>query len=383
MTRVRRIRRIWSWGGPATDRVDAIVLLYAQSDAELRRLEADVRALTGQLHHKAGATQWLQPLASDGSLKQEAFGFVDGISQPRMRGTRAAQRDTPPNDVVAPGELTLGYPDNLGRFPPTPSIAAGLDPAHLLPDVGPDPWRQRPEFGRNAATGRRDFGRNGTYLVVRQLEQHVGAFRQWLDDATAATQGSPLPKPDAARREMIAAKVVGRWQNGTSLVRYPDAPGPNAHTDNEFMYGVEDPTASRCPMGAHIRRVNPRDGLARGSNEQHATVNSHRMLRVGRSYDAEKSGDPGLLFMCVNVDIERQFEFVQGSWLLNPSFSGLEHETDPLVGHEAADRRFTLCTAEGPMRLRGLREFVRMRGGGYFFLPGRAAYRFLATFGAQ
>jgi len=373
----------WTWGGPSTDRVDAIVLLYAQSDSELRSLEVDVRAGTTQLDHKAGATQWLEPLAPPSQPKLEKFGFVDGISQPRMRGARSAQRDrTPSNDVVAPGELTLGYPDNLGRFPPTPSIAAGLDPAHLLPDVGPDPWRQRPEFARNQATGRRDLGRNGTYLVVRQLEQDVGAFKQWLDDATAATQGSPLPKNAAARREMIAAKVVGRWQNGTSLVRYPDAKGPNNDPDNDFRFGEEDPTGSRCPFGAHIRRVNPRDGLTPGSKEQQAVVNTHRLLRVGRPYDVE-NGNPGLLFMCVNVDIERQFEFVQGSWLLNPSFSGLEHETDPLVGHEAADRRFTLCTADGPMRLRGLRDFVWMRGGGYFFLPGRAAYRFLATFGAQ
>jgi len=74
---------------------------------------------------------------------------------------------------------------------------------------------------------------------------------------------------------------------------------------------------------------------------------------------------------------------VQGSWLLNPSFSGLERETDPMLGHEAGTRQLTVPTGEGPLRLRGLTEFVRMLGGGYFFLPGRSAYRFLTTFGTQ
>ena len=360
----------WSWGGPTTTRVDALVLLYAESDAELRRVEAVVRAGAGQLHHNVAATQWLQTLQS--SSAREAFGFVDGVSQPRIRGTSRSQLEsTSPNDIVAPGELTLGYPDNLGRFPPTPSIASGLDPDHQLPDIGPDPHRQRPEFSRNEATGRRDLGRNGTYLVVRQLEQDHAAFTKWLDEATAMTADSALPKDPVLRKEMIAAKAIGRWYNGTSIVRYPERPGTkkghDLPPDNDFMFGEEDPSASRCPFGAHIRRANPRDGLAPGSKEQHAVVNAHRMFRVGRSYDAEPGGKPGLLFMCVNADIERQFEFVQGSWLLNPSFSGLERETDPMLGHEAGTRQLTVPTGEGPLRLRGLTEFVRMLGGGYFF----------------
>jgi deferrochelatase/peroxidase EfeB len=206
------------------------------------------------------------------------------------------------------------------------------------------------------------------------------------------TEGSSLPGDRQARREAIAARTVGRWHNGTSLVRYPDRPGTTQDAatgatvdhapDNDFMYGAEDPAARRCPLGAHIRRANPRDGLAPGSPEQLAIVNSHRMLRVGRSY-APRDGTPGLLFMCVNVDIERQFEFVQESWLHNPSFAGLERETDPLLGHERPPRCFTVDNSAGPLRLAGLAEFVRMRGGGYFFLPSRTAYRFLVTFPAH
>jgi deferrochelatase/peroxidase EfeB len=183
---------------------------------------------------------------------------------------------------------------------------------------------------------------------------------------------------------MIAAKLVGRWRDGTSLARYPDCPGtridPQAAPDNDFLFGEEDPTGSRCPFGAHIRRANPRDGLAPGSREQHAVVNNHRMLRVGRSYGAQ-TDERGLLFMCVNVDIERQFEFVQQSWILNPQFAGLEDEADPLLGNGAPQRRFTLQAEGARLRLGNLADFVRMRGGGYYFLPGRTAYRFLASAG--
>ena len=46
-------------------------------------------------------------------------------------------------------------------------------------------------------------------------------------------------------------------------------------------------------------------------------------------------------------------------------------------------RVLTIATEDGPLRLRGMSDFVRMRGGGYFFMPGRAAYHFLATLGSR
>ena len=49
-------------GWPGDRARDAIVLLYAQSDGELRA-ETEVRSLTAELHHMAGATQWLPPRA--------------------------------------------------------------------------------------------------------------------------------------------------------------------------------------------------------------------------------------------------------------------------------------------------------------------------------
>jgi deferrochelatase/peroxidase EfeB len=104
------------------------------------------------------------------------------------------------------------------------------------------------------------------------------------------------------------------------------------------------------------------------------------MLRVGRSYAATSSERAGLMFMCVNADIERQFEFVQRSWLIEPSFHGLENETDALLGRADAPRDFTIPIENAPLRLRGLRDFVGVRGGGYFFMPSRAAFSVLARY---
>ena len=109
-------------------------------------------------------------------------------------------------------------------------------------------------------------------------------------------------------------------------------------------------------------------------------TNRHRILRVGRSYrdQPEKSDKPGLLFMCLNADIERQFEFIQQTWVLNPRFHGLQNEADPMLAGTISEVRMTIPTPNGPLPVKGLEDFVTVRGGGYFFMPGRACIRYLA-----
>ena len=90
----------------------------------------------------------------DGSLilPNERFGFADGVSQPVIRGAPRKNMRALENDLVAPGEIVLGYPDNIGTLPPSPSLADKHDPQHYLPDKGPDPFRRRPS---SRATRRR------------------------------------------------------------------------------------------------------------------------------------------------------------------------------------------------------------------------------------
>ncbi|MGR4869096.1 Dyp-type peroxidase [Variovorax sp. LARHSF232] len=371
----------WRWG-LGERAVDVVVMLFADDPAglalqlEALRLSADLRG------HAEVLFQEFLPLPSSGRAV-EAFGFVDGVSQPAMRGTRRAET-VAPRDVIAPGEIVLGYRDELGRCGPSSTLHASRDPGHHLGDAGVDPSRQRPLFKpAPGASAPRDFGHNGTFLVVRELEQHVDAFNAWIEAQAPGLRGNDVPLSLRERREWLAAKLVGRWRDGSSLLRYPERPAggwwpPHKHKrvepDNAFLYGQEDPAGMRCPIGAHIRRANPRDGLALGAAETAAAVQTHRLLRVGRSYRTPQ-GRQGLMFMCVNVDIERQFEFVQQRWILNSSFEALRDESDALLGRGARGLSIPGCPARRPA---GMQDFVTMRGGGYFFLPSRAALQVLA-----
>ncbi len=411
----------WDWGNDKNP-TDALLLVYGATPGDQEVAEAKLLQAAVKLGHTVVHSLPLTPLF--GTPAREPFGFADGISQPVIRGTPRAKTHVSPNDLVAAGEILLGYPDNIGEIPPSPSIAAQSDPDHLLPDVGPDPCRRRPEFSRYEGIGRRDLGANGAFLVVRQLRQDVRGFRQWLEQVaeqfdqagvvladhrrlalTGGGEGQPHPshfsilKAQAGSIERkrledaIAAKLIGRWWDGTSLVRHPLAPGTQeispSRPDNDFLLGAEDPSGLACPFGAHIRRANPRDTRFPGEQEEIDSVNRHRILRVGRTYgrldpaDPKKlaldAGDPdkGLLFMCLNADIERQFEFIQKTWLLNRNLHGLEQETDPIIGQ--GPRAFTIPTPTRPLRLEINVDFVTLRGGGYFFLPGRSALRYLAS----
>src|SRR6185437_15811430 len=116
--------------------------------------------------------------------------------------------------------------------------------------------------------------------------------------------------------------------------------------------------------------ANPRDSLNPGSQDQIDISNRHRIIRVGRKYEPAKGGKPGLLFICLNGDLERQFEFVQQTWVLGNVISlscpiTLAGERDPvLAGGPAHNAGFTIPTGDGPMRLSPPPRFVTVRGGG-------------------
>jgi deferrochelatase/peroxidase EfeB len=398
----------WLWGGPDAE-VDAILLVYASDDPALDGILARRREELAANGHGVVRMIRFATLPARGPVR-EPFGFVDGISDPVIRGIGRWMLPEHRRHLVEPGEFVLGYPDNLGFVPASPSVAADDDPRQVLPALGADLGHPRPEFSTRQPTGERDLGRNGTFLVVRHLEQDREGFDRFLGEAARALAGNGAA-PDARNEEWIAAKMVGRWRDdGSSLVRHPHrprqpnpAPGQLLPPDNDFLYGLEDANGLRCPFGAHIRRANPRESLApsradptailqaiqAGANpfdtisapaqQQLAITNRHRILRVGRSYrpqgDLEK---PGLVFMCLNTDIERQFEFAQKTWVLGPSFHGLEAERDPLIGPGEDAVALTIPTPSGPIRLKGLHDFVTVKGSGYFFLPGRTAIRYLA-----
>lgn len=382
----------WLWGGEQ-DEADAVLLVYSETAAALEAAVAargqELMQVGGQILHRVTADPLPVRPAEGGPRPavKEPFGYVDGISQPIIRGTRRWMRQEDAIHHVEPGEFLFGYPDGRGYFPLSPTLDQSADPEGLLAAI---PHELTP------ASPLRDFGRNGSFLVIRQLEQDVATFNSFITGAAQQLENHPALPPaiasQEAREAWIGAKMVGRWKDGRSLVRYPHHP-PAAGSpppDNSFLYGAEDPVGERCPFGAHIRRSNPRDSKVPQSAEEIAISNRHRILRVGRSFSAGGSGDeaatrPGLLFMCLNVDIERQFEFIQQTWAMAGQFHGLENEVDPLivrgVGEDGEPRlmaRLTIPTPQGPLHLTGIRDFVRTRGGGYFFLPGRQALQYLS-----
>jgi Dyp-type peroxidase family len=347
----------WWWGRPGVD-TDVLLAIYADSPEDLRNEVERQRGLLAASDHAVLHEVVLDrlPERDEGPIR-EPFGFIDGTSQPIMRGTARWRTQRNSIHVIEPGELVLGYPDDLGYVAPTPHYNG------------------------------RDIGRDGTYLVVRQLEQNVAAFDSYLDAVARQVDPADPRVPEEARaelREWIAAKMVGRWrEDGSSLVRHPAPPRQRgraaaAEADNDFLFGTEDPHGARCPFGSHIRRANPRDSFEPGSSVQIRITNRHRIFRVGRRYSAQNGSDhPGLLFMCVNADIEDQFEFLQQTWVMGRSFHAMADEVDPVVaGPMAADATaITIPTARGPLRvngLQGLDPFVTVRGGGYFFMPGRS-----------
>ncbi len=280
-------------------------------------------------------------------------------------------------DTIAglPGEFILGYANEYGLIPPGPVVSSKADPRRILTQA-------------SDGSGAGDLGRNGTYMVFRQMRQDVAGFWNFAGQRAATSgQGSP---------EKLAAKIVGRWPSGAPLLIAPDSDQPNFASSNDFAYHADDADGLRCPVGAHVRRANPRDSLdpAPGTDRSVALVKRHRILRRGREYGPPISSDPsgprppltddgqerGLQFICLCSNLVRQFEFVQGTWIASPKFAGLYDDADPLVAARSpAGSSFNIPARPFRHRLMALPPFVTVVGGAYFFLPSIRAVRYLAA----
>lgn len=379
----------WRWGGTQADAEPIHVLLMLYARAPARGDDAQLEALyeKHRVRFEAAGLVEVERLPTLGLRdRKEHFGFADGIAQPIIDGTPRAKSTANTRNVVAAGEIILGYRNEYGKYPDGPTIPPALDPEHLLPEL---------------EDGTHDLGHNGTYVVFRQLEQDVKAFWEFVDSATARN-GCPDPRG----RDLLAAKMVGRWRSGVSLVQSPARDDPRLSPGNSFAYvtplnggdAAGDPLGLKCPLGSHVRRANPRDSVFPGTSEPLTTPNAHRILRRGRSYgepiapsmepadmlDAPETGeDRGIHFICLNTDLGRQFEFVQQSWLNNPKFGSMYRDLDPLVGdhgprHRSSKGTFTIPAEPVRRRVTGVSRYVSVRGGAYFFLPGINGLRVLA-----
>ena len=223
-----------------------------------------------------------------------------------------------------------------------------------------------------------------------------------------AFEGADSEVSETAKRA-AAEKLMGRKRSGEPLVLNPKI-GDDGKPDprqNGFAYHHADRAGLICPIGSHVRRANPRDSLPPGPQVSVDLTKQHRIIRRSRLYgcrvpnpeDFSKHFDPvkhrveprdgqvledrhykdrGIFFICINADIAGQFEFIQDTWLNNPNFEDLSGERDPIVGTLLESQTVTFPRRPYEYSIERDQQLVTVRGGGYFFLPGLKALKFLA-----
>lgn len=341
------------WEQPfGSDAVHVALAIYAQDEVTLEHV-------LGLAHSARQALPGIEVIYRLNFAElpegRNPFGYRDGLHNPTIEGSHpsvmpgerfasdrsAASFRTAP---VKAGEFILGYENELGETAARP-----------VPDA---------------------LRLNGTFVAFRKFYTDVAVFRRFLRDNSASPE----------EEELLAAKMVGRWRSGAPLVLVPEKDDPDLGADmvanNRFGYG-EDPNGLRCPMGAHIRRVNPRDAL----KDNIVNVNLHQFIRRGTNFGVplpegvyEDDGqDRGGVFLFVGAHIDRQFEFVQSQWIANGDFVNLGDEQDPLVGNSSQESIFTIPRKPIRKRLQGLPSFVTLRGGEYCFMPGISGLNWIAS----
>ena len=333
-----------NWEHPfGTPDVHVALALYAKDDETLQK----VLELARKAHHDLADISVVYRMRF-GELPEgrNPFGFKDGLHNPHVEGSGSVPQAGSEASLKA-GEFILGYADENGETAETPV---------------PQELRQ-----------------NGTFMAFRKFHMDVAAFRRYL----RAQASSP------EEEELLAAKMVGRWCSGAPLVLAPDQDNPELGSDrnrnNVFSY-TDDMKGLKCPFSAHMRRVNPRDAL----KDEVVAVNLHHFLRRGTNYGPplpegvleDDGAERGGVFLLIGAYLKRQFEFIQSQWVTDGNFISHGTEQDPLIGNNDGDGVFTIPQRPARRRLRGLPQFVTVRGGEYCFIPGLRALRWLAALGS-
>lgn len=304
----------------------------------------------------------------------EAFGFMDGLSQPEVRGTYeyteestgdkkkafVVRRRLSPSDCRYTEYSQPGF-----QLCDTGHFLLGIDYLRAAVDVNdPSMDNPLPDAYREIVAPYPDWCTNGTFVVYRRLAQDVHGF--WNNNLkTAETACHGLNVSYETLRNIagdIGAQCIGRWWDGTPLVGF-DAPLTELHyppnlekmteaakkhiiksaigkksLKNGFSYTnpqsvwhmakgrkvQQYPSGEACPFAAHIRKVNPRDEFTDiGGNTR---TYRHRIIRRSNNYGSrvndvfapapahEHNDERGLALVMYMSSIEDQFEFVQRHW---------------------------------------------------------------------
>jgi Dyp-type peroxidase family len=334
---------------------------------------------------------------------KEHFGFTDGIGDPVFTGQFEPAIEA--SEVIGNGKVVPGdkgwAPLATGEF-----ILGHASESQELTPTAP-PW---------------SFMRNGTFMAYRKLHQNVASFRDYAKQQANLYQRTAAMESEAEAEATIRAKIVGRWSNGIPLAvaptfqasrelaaKWSDIPALQlkgaAYTAAElarlaayerllcdFRYG-DDLEGIKCPVTAHIRRSNPRDGLhpmlvsGATTTPTSSLSNRRRILRRGLPYGVasppDDAGEHGVVFMALCASLFDQFEFVQQQWMQYGGSFNAGNDTDPLVGLRRPGAKFVIpadpAGSRPPFICAELPSFVETRGGEYFFLPSLTALRQIAA----
>ena len=407
--------------GPSNYTVHILITLNAQMDVDTGKAVPELASVTSQINNLArnsggvtlltghnppgrGVRRDYQDLSliikqrEDGKyvpIPKEHFGFTDGIGDPVFEGQYSLedeQAKVKGNGALdgkgnwrplATGEFLLGYPDEAQE------IAGAAMPL--------------------------EFSRNGTFMAYRKLHQNVAAFTAFMDEKVEQFRVvAGIENVDHAR-ETLMAKMAGRWSDGVPISLAPtweewdafNKKYPNVHhaTDPNgwaarnvalanFSFG-DDPDGIKCPLTAHMRRVNTRDMLGPTDGDGTVLTNRRRILRRGLLYGNSPDGahdtdEQGVLMLIVCASLFRQFEFVQQQWINYGLDAGAGSDTCPIVGNHSdgapggkhgPKAKFVIpadpASGKPPFIVEGIPQFVETRGGEYFFVPSMTALRMI------
>jgi Dyp-type peroxidase family len=361
----------WLVGGPDNE-ADVMLMIEADDRADMLDEFSRIQESIDGLQSPAGGLvdTGIRILFKDEGANlpapltgHEHFGFLDGVSQPGLRGLLphdkndvltlrqnpnkrdqpneegkiATAQGKPGQDLLYPGEFVFGYPrqnpKDDGRFD-GPNADPGHNSLEGLPADDGDRGPAGPKWAQD-----------GSFLVYRRLRQDVGAFHRFLHDLAEKYKVADPDNASAAR--LVGSRLVGRWPSGAPVMRVPDdenpaladddcknnnfefqdktdeIPGPAQHPsdcvddDPRIPQSQGDPDGARCPFSGHIRKAYPRDDHAKDEgnpkkprtdpNFNESTTQTHRLLRRGLPYGPVSRSTPDAP---MDDDIDRGLQFL-------------------------------------------------------------------------
>jgi deferrochelatase/peroxidase EfeB len=321
----------------------------------------------------------LSALFAEGSAFREIW-RADGMALMEMKDGKR----------VPTSRVHFGYTDGISMT----TLRGGPEHYHADGQKPCEPWLfvLQEEAENYFVPEPREIGLNGSFAVFKMIATDVVGFENFLQS-----------NKDKIDPELLAAKLCGRWRNGVPLALSPETDSPAGGIPfeklNDYEYvnadGSGDPKGLRCPVGAHMRRINPRGQPVTGQGQPGGSNNTHRLIRRGMPYgpiyDPKQPYDGierGLLGYFINSSIENQYEFVLGHWVNDSEFAGSVRlnpkAKDPMIGtQDPAESIFVIPQANGapPIKVTGFSTFVTTKAAAYCFLPSITAIKFISQLG--